>query len=67
MLAVANELAGRLTCDRVSIGLEKSGSIEVQAISHTATFDPKMDLARLIGEAMDEVLDLDVALVHPAA
>ena len=64
-LAVANELAGRLACDRVSIGLEKSGSIEVQAISHTATFDPKMDLGRRIGEAMDEVLDLDVALVHP--
>ena len=64
-LAVANELAGRLACDRVSIGLEKSGSIEVRAISHTATFDPKMDLARLIGDAMDEMLDLDVALVYP--
>ena len=49
-LAVANELAGRLACDRVSIGLEKSGSIEVRAISHTATFDPKMDLGRRIGE-----------------
>jgi RND family efflux transporter MFP subunit len=64
-LAVANELAGRFACDRVSIGLEKSGSIEVRAISHTATFDPKMDLGRRIGEAMDEVLDLDVALVYP--
>jgi multidrug resistance efflux pump len=64
-LAIANELAARLHCDRVSIGLEKSGSVEVCAISHTATFDPKMDLARLIGEAMDEVLDLDVALVYP--
>src|SRR5215468_6273473 len=64
-LAVANELAGRLACDRVSIGLEKSGKVEVRAISHTATFDPKMDLARLIGNAMDEVLDLDVALVYP--
>jgi multidrug resistance efflux pump len=49
----------------VSIGLERAGEIEVRAISHTATFDPKMDLARLIGDAMDEVLDLDVALVYP--
>ena len=65
LIACANELAGRLNCERVSIGIEKSGSIEVRAISHTATFDAKMDLARLIGEAMDEVLDLDVALVHP--
>jgi hypothetical protein len=64
-LAVVNELAARLACDRVSVGLEKSGSIEVRAISHTATFDKKMDLARLIGDAMDEVLDLDVALVYP--
>ena len=48
-LAVANELASRLACDRVSVGLEKSGSIEVKAISHTATFDPKMDLGRRIG------------------
>lgn len=64
-LAVANELAGRLACDRVSVGIEKSGSVEVKVISHTATFEPKMDLARRIGNAMDEVLDLDVALVFP--
>lgn len=64
-LAVANELAARLACDRVSIGFERSGSIEVQVISHTATFDRRTDMVRLIGEAMDEVLDLDVALVHP--
>ena len=65
-LAVANELATRLACDRVSIGFERSGSIEVLAMSFTAAFDRKTDVVRLIGEAMDEVLDLDVALVHPA-
>ena len=64
-LAVSNELAGRLQCDRVSIGWDVSNDIEVRAISHTATFDPKMDLSRLIGEAMDEVLDLDVVLAYP--
>ncbi len=66
-LAVANELASRLSCDRVSIGAEASGGIDVQAISHTASFDPKTNLVRLIGEAMHEVLDLDVAVVHPGA
>lgn len=65
-LAVANELAARLGCDRVSIGMEQSGSIEVQAISHNASFDPKTNLVRVIGEAMDEVLDLDVSVVYPA-
>lgn len=65
-LAVVNELAARLKCDRVSLGIEDAGSIEVQAISHSATFDRKTNLVRLIGEAMDEVLDLDLAVVHPA-
>jgi RND family efflux transporter MFP subunit len=64
-LSVVNELAARLQCDRVSIGLEASGRIEVHAISNTAAFDPKTNLVRLIGEAMEEVLDLDVAVVFP--
>lgn len=64
-LAVANELAGRLGCERVAIGLETPGGIEVKAISHTASFDPKTNLVRLIGDAMHEVLDLDAAIVHP--
>jgi hypothetical protein len=66
-LAVANELAARLACDRVSIGVDAPGGIEVQAISHTASFDPKTNLVRLIGEAMHEVLDLDTALAYPGA
>ena len=66
-LALANELAGRMGCERVSVGLEKSGSVEVVAVSHNASFDRKANLVRLISEAMDEVLDLDVALMWPPA
>ncbi|MDB5978259.1 MAG: hypothetical protein JWR07_5019 [Nevskia sp.] len=66
-LAVANELAARLQCDRVSLGFEQDGGVEILAISHTATFDRRTNLVRLIGEAMDEVLDLDVAMRYPAA
>src|SRR5262249_15028329 len=51
-LGVANELAARMACDRVSVGFEEGGAIEVQAISHTASFDPKTNLVRMIGEAM---------------
>lgn len=65
-LAVANAMAVRLQCERVSIGLEKAGTIQVQVISDTATFDRRTNLVRLIGEAMDEVLDLGVELVYPA-
>jgi len=64
-MAVANELAARLGCERVSLGWEHAGSVRVDTISHTATFDDKAELVRRIGAAMDEVLDLDVALAHP--
>ena len=53
VVAVANEIAARLDCERVSIGMEKSGSVEVKAISHTATFDAKMTLVRRIADASD--------------
>lgn len=63
--AVVNELATKLRCERVSAGLEHAGEVHVHAISHTATFDRKTDVVSLIEDAMDEVLDLDAALVHP--
>ncbi len=66
-VAVVNELASRLKCDRVSLGFERAGVVEVAAISHTAVFDARMSLVRHIGAAMDEVLDLDTALVWPPA
>ena len=64
-IAVANELAAKLECSRVSVGFEQDGAIRLAAISHTATFNPKMKLARLIADAMEEALDLDAVLVHP--
>lgn len=65
-LAVANDIARRLECERVSIGADRRGECRVIAISHTAMFDPKSSLARRIGDAMDEVLDLGTHVVHPA-
>ena len=65
VLAVANQLAQRLQCDRVSIGFEQQGRITPLAISHTATFDERSDLVRWLGDAMDEVLDLGVSVCHP--
>lgn len=64
-LAVANEMAARLDCDRVSIGFSTAGDVDVRAISHTAIFDARMTFVRLIGEAMEEVLDLDAPIVWP--
>jgi hypothetical protein len=64
-LAVVNDLAARLRCDRVSIGFEEHGRIRPFAISHSASFDPRSDLVRSIGQAMDEVLDVDGTVVFP--
>jgi len=38
---VANELASRLNCRRVSVGIAKDGSIDLVAISHSAVFPRK--------------------------
>jgi RND family efflux transporter MFP subunit len=65
MLAVANELAARLSCERVAVGLARADTCEVKAMSHTATFDPRSDFVRQLGDAMDEVLDFDQPQVHP--
>lgn len=65
-LATANDLAPRLRCDRVSIGFEDAGRMTPVVMSHTATFDARSDLVRTLGEAMDEVLDLGVAVCWPA-
>ncbi len=65
-LSVANELAARMQCDRVSVGFEASGQVTPLVMSNTATFDKRSDLVRWVGEAMDEVLDLGVAVQVPA-
>jgi RND family efflux transporter MFP subunit len=66
-LAVANELAARLHCDRVAIGFERDERVEPLVLSHTAHFDRRSDLVRHLGEAMDEAFDLGVPVHHPAS
>ena len=64
-LAVANDLAMRLRCDRVSVGFEHRGQVVPLVLSHTATFDRRSDLVRALADAMDEVLDLGVPIAVP--
>jgi RND family efflux transporter MFP subunit len=65
LLAVCNDLAGRLGCERVAAGLVEHDSCSVRAISHTSTFDARSDFVQQLADAMDEVLDLDQSFVHP--
>ncbi len=66
-LALANSLVTRLGCERVSIGFEWQGRIELVAMSNAATFDRRSNLVNAICEAMDEVLDLGVPVTVPPA
>ncbi len=63
--AAATDLAMRLDCSRVSIGFVRSGTAHVAAISHTARFGRRMNLVRLIGNAMDEAIDQRAIILHP--
>ena len=57
-IAVANDLAARLRCDRVSVGvIRRNGSIRLRAISHSASFKGQGRLVDAIENAMEEALD----------
>jgi len=63
---LVTELATRFSCDRVSIGFVKRGSIEVKALSHSAQFGADTNLVRALSIAMDEALDQQISIVIPA-
>lgn len=63
--ATATELAMHLQCDRVSIGLLDGRRIAVRAISHSANFNRKTNLARDLEGAMDEALVQGDVVVFP--
>jgi RND family efflux transporter MFP subunit len=63
--ALVTDLAVRLNCDRVSLGLSRKGHVSVLAVSHSAQFGKRMNLTHAIGAAMDEALDQKTAIVVP--
>jgi RND family efflux transporter MFP subunit len=64
-MKVATELATRLNCDRVSIGLTRGDRIRMQALSHVAVFDARSALVRDLEAAMEEAVDQDATVVYP--
>ena len=65
-IAVANDLAARLRCDRVSVGLiRRNGSIRLRAISHSASFKGQGRLVDAIENAMEEALDQRTSVAYP--
>lgn len=65
-MAVCNEVAARLNCSRVSLGVLKGRCVQVRAMSHTDTFNREMKAVQAIEAAMEECLDQDLEVIHPA-
>ncbi|MBL8486358.1 MAG: HlyD family efflux transporter periplasmic adaptor subunit [Rhodocyclaceae bacterium] len=63
--ALVTELATRLRCDRVSIGLAQGDGVRLRALSHSAQFRRDMALVGAIEAAMDEALAAGAALSWP--
>jgi len=64
--ALVTELAARLQCDRVSLGVVRSGHAHVVALSHSAQMGKRMDLIQAVSAAMDEAIDQRVLIRYPA-
>ncbi len=65
-MAVCNHLAATFGADRVSLGLVRGRYVKLQAMSHTNQFSRKMELVQAIESAMEEAVDQDIEVVHPA-
>jgi len=66
-LALVNELATRLSCERVSVGFVRKTYMVVAAVSHSASFEKNTKLIRGIASAMDEAFDQQASIVYPPA
>lgn len=64
-LALVSELATALACDRVSLGFLKNEEIRLEAVSHSARFDPRTRLGRAIAAAMEEAVDAEAGIQWP--
>jgi RND family efflux transporter MFP subunit len=64
--AFTTELAVRLGCDRVTLGMLKGRRIAVSAVSHSPQFERRANLMRAIERAMEEAVDQEEAVVYPS-
>jgi biotin carboxyl carrier protein len=64
-LALVSELATALACDRVSLGFLSDQNVRLEAVSHSARFDPRTRLGRAIAEAMEEAIDAECVVRWP--
>jgi len=63
--AFTTELAAKLGCDRVALGLVKGARVRIAAVSHSPHFERRANLIRAIESAMEEAVDQAESVVHP--
>ena len=64
-MEICNLVATRFQCDRVSLGWLKNGSIRLEAVSHSESFNRRMEEAQGIESAMEEAIDQDETIAWP--
>ena len=64
--ALVTELATRLACDRVTLGVMRGARVEMRAVSHSGQFDKRANLVGFATAAMEEAIDQHAAVVHPS-
>ena len=65
-IALANELATRIRCDRVSMGvIRRNGTVRLHAMSHSATFKREGRLVDAIENAMEEAIEQRRCVAYP--
>ena len=62
---IANELADRFACRRVSMGFMRANRIRIEALSHCSRIDPRSNIVRAIQDAMAESLDQGAEVIYP--
>jgi biotin carboxyl carrier protein len=63
--AFTTDLAARLGCDRVALGLLTGRRVKVSAVSHSPQFERRANLMRAIESAMEEAVDQADTVVYP--
>lgn len=64
-LAVTSDLARQLGCERVSLGFEVNGRVQLAAVSNQADFRARQDAVQAIAGAMEESLEQRGPVVYP--
>jgi len=63
--SMVTELATRLGCERVSLGLVERGQLHLCAVSHSARFDERSKLLQGVVAAMEEAIDQEALVLDP--